>query len=99
VSETSARLKLVWTVTQRGGRSYRTRVGLAWDNPDGSLSARLDAVPVSGEILVDDWVPSTDPRSGRVGVSQSTGRSLQPSDSRVTPQAERVPPAEEEVGR
>jgi hypothetical protein len=65
VREVGARLRLVWTVTRRGDRTYRTRVGVAWDNADGSLSARLDAVPVSGEIVVGDWVDSTDARSGR----------------------------------
>lgn len=51
-----AKLKVIWAMTERGTRTYRTRVGVAWENEDGSLSARLDAVPMSGRLEVRDWV-------------------------------------------
>ncbi len=46
--------KAVYTVTERadGSRSFWTRVGSAWVNRDGSLTLRLDALPVNGVLQV-----------------------------------------------
>ncbi len=54
---TGTKLKAVWAITDRGGRSYRTRVGVAWEAEDGTLTARLDALPMSGQLTIEDWVP------------------------------------------
>jgi hypothetical protein len=55
---TRVKLKVVWAVSDGDGRPRRTRVGVAWQNDDGSLSARLDAFPVSGRLRVVDWTPT-----------------------------------------
>lgn len=62
MESTSTKLKVVWGVTERGDRTHWARVGVAWENRDGSLSARLEAVPMSGLLCVRDWVPSTEQR-------------------------------------
>jgi hypothetical protein len=59
MESSSSKLKVVWGVTERGDRTHWARVGVAWENSDGSLSARLEAVPMSGMLCVRDWTPST----------------------------------------
>lgn len=52
--------KVVYTVVERGGpdaRSFWMRVGSAWVNRDGSLTVRLDALPVNGTLQVRDPDP------------------------------------------
>ena len=47
----------VYTITERpnsNDRSFWTRVGAAWTNRDGSLTIRLDALPVNGVLQVRD---------------------------------------------
>ena len=56
-----SKMKLVYVVVDRPGRSsIWTRVGAAFVNRDGSLSVRLDAVPMSGNLQIRDWVPRDD---------------------------------------
>lgn len=51
------RTKAVFAITERGDKSYWTRVGVAYTNRDGSLTLRLDALPVSGTLQVRDEEP------------------------------------------
>lgn len=51
----SKQLKIVYTITERGEKSYWTRIGVAYTNRDGSINIKLDAVPVSGTLHVRDW--------------------------------------------
>lgn len=45
----------VYAITEReGARSIWTRIGGAWNNKDGSITIRLDALPVSGILQVRD---------------------------------------------
>jgi len=54
--QTNKTMKTVWTVVERGpGRSYWTRVGVGFVNRDGSLTLRLDAIPINGTLQVRDW--------------------------------------------
>jgi hypothetical protein len=56
--QTSKNMKVVWTVVDRGqGKSFWTRVGVGYVNRDGSLSLRLDAIPMSGNLQVREWEP------------------------------------------
>jgi hypothetical protein len=48
-------LKAVFTVVERGNRSYWVRVGTGFTNKDGSLNLRLDAIPTNGTLQVRDW--------------------------------------------
>jgi hypothetical protein len=46
--------KNVYTVIERNEKSYWTKIGVAFVNKDGSLSVRLDAVPVNGMLQIRD---------------------------------------------
>jgi len=53
---TSKAMKVVWTVVERGqGKSFWTRVGVGFVNRDGSITLRLDAIPMSGTLQVREW--------------------------------------------
>ena len=61
--QTSKTMKAVWTVVERGpGKSYWTRVGVGFVNRDGSLTLRLDAIPVNGTLQVREWQDSHERR-------------------------------------
>ena len=47
--------RVVYTVIEREGtRSFWLRVGAAWTNRDGSVTLRLDALPVNGVLQIRD---------------------------------------------
>jgi hypothetical protein len=49
-------MKAVFTVVDRGaGKSYWTRVGVGFVNRDGSITLKLDAIPVNGTLQVREW--------------------------------------------
>jgi hypothetical protein len=56
-------MKAVWTMVERpqqngaGPKSYWTRVGVGFVNRDGSITLRLDALPVNGTLQVREWEP------------------------------------------
>jgi hypothetical protein len=54
-------MKTVWTITERtingAAKSFWTKVGVGFVNRDGSLSLRLDCIPISGTLQVRDWEP------------------------------------------
>lgn len=57
---TSKVTKVVYTIVERGGPDAKTfwiRVGAAWVNRDGSITLRLDALPVNGTLQVRDPDP------------------------------------------
>ncbi|MFO0677318.1 MAG: hypothetical protein U0169_12355 [Polyangiaceae bacterium] len=52
------KMKIVYTIVERNnGRSFWTRVGVAFTNADGSMNLKLDAVPVNGTLQVREWEP------------------------------------------
>lgn len=48
-------IKAVYAITERGGKSYWTRIGIGFVNRDQSITVKLDAVPVSGQIQIREW--------------------------------------------
>ena len=50
-------MKIVYVIAKRNNKSYWNRIGVAFVNSDGSLNVRLEAVPVSGELHIRDYVP------------------------------------------
>lgn len=45
--------KTVYAITQKGDKSYWTKVGAAFfTNRDGSINIELDALPVSGKMQI-----------------------------------------------
>jgi len=60
-------MKVVFTVVERGGgKSFWTRVGVGFVNRDGSITLKLDAIPVNGTLQVREW-ESRDDGSRRPG--------------------------------
>jgi hypothetical protein len=55
-----SKMKIAYVITQRGTQKFWTRVGVAFVNKDGSLNVKLEAVPVTGELHVRDYVPRED---------------------------------------
>ena len=51
--------RVVYAITEReGARSVWMRIGSAWTNRDGSITVRLDALPVSGVMQIRDGEPA-----------------------------------------
>jgi len=53
------KVKIAYTIVERekDGRKFWVRVGAAFVNRDGSLSVRLDAMPVNGQLQIRDYQP------------------------------------------
>ena len=50
--------KVVYSITEgKNGKSYWTRIGAAFTNRDGSLTLKLDCVPLGGTMQVRDPEP------------------------------------------
>ncbi|HTM46056.1 MAG TPA: hypothetical protein VL137_13940 [Polyangiaceae bacterium] len=54
------KVKLVYVISERSGRNYWTKIGIAFQNADGSLNVKLEAIPVGGEMQIRDFVPKED---------------------------------------
>jgi hypothetical protein len=49
-------MKAVYTVIERGSsKPYWLRLGVGFVNRDGSLTLKLDAMPVNGTLQVREW--------------------------------------------
>lgn len=54
----NTKLKAVFMITERGEKSFWTRVGTGFVNRDGSITLQLEAVPAQGQKLqVRDYTP------------------------------------------
>lgn len=53
--------KVVYTVITRGEHTQWLRLGLAFPNADGSLTVRLDALPLNGTLQIRDPPKRTEP--------------------------------------
>ena len=56
------KMKHVWMVedvpaSSGGARAFWTKIGVAYENDDGSLSLTLAAIPVSGKMQIRDPAP------------------------------------------
>jgi hypothetical protein len=54
------KMKIVYVISERGTRKFWNRIGVAFVNSDGSLNIKLEAIPVSGEMQVRDYLPRED---------------------------------------
>lgn len=51
-------MKVVYVITEgKDGKKHWNRIGAAFENKDGSLNVKLDALPVSGELHIREYVP------------------------------------------
>jgi hypothetical protein len=55
--EPSKLKKICYVISEKNGKSYFNRIGVAFVNQDGSLNVKLEALPVNGEIHIRDYVP------------------------------------------
>lgn len=51
------KLKHVYQVSKRGERTFWTKIGVAFENRDGSLNVKLDSLPINGEMCIRDYIP------------------------------------------
>ena len=79
----ASKMKIVYAISDRNSRKYWNRIGVAFINGDGSINVKLEAVPVSGEMQIRDYVPREDAVSVSRARSRST-ESLAPVARRAT---------------
>lgn len=53
----ASKMKIVYVITSRNNKSFWNRVGVAFVNSDGSINVKLEALPVSGELQIRDYIP------------------------------------------
>ena len=58
------KMKTVFTIVDRAGKSYWQRIGVGFVNSDGSVSLKLDAIPINGSMQMRDYEPNGDGRGG-----------------------------------
>jgi hypothetical protein len=58
-------MKTVYAITERAGRSYWNKIGVGFVNRDGSVTLKLDAVPLTGTLQVRDYDPLRDAGDGQ----------------------------------
>jgi hypothetical protein len=56
----ASKMKIVYVISDRNSRRYWNRIGVAFINADGSINVKLEAIPVSGEMQIRDYVPRED---------------------------------------
>jgi len=80
----SKNMKVAYSVTERAGKSYWTRIGVAYVNKDGSWNLKLDAIPVAGgTIQLREWEPRDEqqahaPSSSHLGQDDFAARRARP---------------------
>jgi hypothetical protein len=63
----------VFTVVDRGGKSFWIRIGAAFGNYDGSETVLLDALPINGKIQIRTQVAKESAPKAKVGVQATAG--------------------------
>jgi hypothetical protein len=80
-------MKAVWTMVERtltgsgATKSYWTRVGVGFVNRDGSITLRLDALPINGTLQVREWEPYERRQEGNDLAPRPRPRAPQPPAS------------------
>jgi hypothetical protein len=68
----ASKMKIVYVITDRNQRKFWNRIGVAFVNSDGSVNVKLEAIPVSGEMQIRDYVPREDAPNGHAGRSKAS---------------------------
>lgn len=59
-------MKIAYTIVERETdgetKSFWVRVGVAFENKDGSINVRLDALPLNGTLQLREYEPRDDDR-------------------------------------
>jgi hypothetical protein len=69
-----SKVKIVYVISERNGKHYWNRIGIAFINKDGSINVKLEALPVTGQLQIRDYAPNEDgvgPRRHGNGASAS----------------------------
>jgi hypothetical protein len=79
-------MKAVFTIVERGSsngmtKSYWTRVGVGFVNKDGSITLKLDCIPISGTLQVREWEPYDRRADGPEAPARPRQRPQPPADS------------------
>jgi hypothetical protein len=74
----ASKMKVAYVIIDRNGRKFWNRIGVAFINSDGSMNVKLEAIPVSGELQIRDYVPR-DEVAGR----ESGSRASRASDAEL----------------
>ncbi len=61
MTERNTESRTVFAITEKGDKSYWTRIGAAFTNKDGSINLELDALPVSGRLQIRDREEQKEP--------------------------------------
>lgn len=70
----SKQLKIVYVVTEKGDRSFWTRIGVAYPNRDGSLNVKLEAIPLQGHMQIRDYTPREETAGSGAGARGGSQR-------------------------
>jgi hypothetical protein len=96
MEEQTTNLKSVYTIVDRGGKTFWVRIGVGFTNRDGSLNLRLDAVPVNATLHVRDWEPSEKRAEG--GEAQARARPARAGEASMFAGVEAEPSPRESAG-
>lgn len=55
--------KYIYVITSNKGRTFWTKIGVAFVNRDGSLNCKLNCLPITGELHIRDAVERADARA------------------------------------
>jgi hypothetical protein len=69
----NSKMKIAYVITTRNGKHFWNRCGVAFVNADGSINVKLEAMPVSGEIQIRDYVPRDEVGSTTLRGRESNG--------------------------
>lgn len=69
------KMKVVYSITERGESKFWNRVGAGFVNRDGSINLKLDALPVNGSLQIRDWEPK-DHKDHKAGSRPNTHESF-----------------------
>lgn len=70
----NSKLKIVYVISERGGKNYWNRIGVGFVNSDGSINVKLETVPLSGELHVRDYVAREDGPMPTLAKSRGNGQ-------------------------
>ena len=74
----ASKMKIVYVISERNSRKFWNRIGVAFINSDGSMNVKLEAIPVSGEMQIRDYVPREEAASASASRSHRGGEYLAP---------------------
>jgi hypothetical protein len=72
--ETARSWRPVFSLTERDGRTFWSRIGVAFDNSDGSVTLNVDAIPISGKLQIRDRDHRDEERAPRRPVLRMHGK-------------------------